>query len=100
MSLTDNNREMEKIKEIAKQIHVDNYSDGVFIKGPSNVTDYISDYSFDTPIDLAAKLNSYWDKLEKECMKTFTPVITVAAFKNKDSHEDNYKNISPLIYEF
>ena len=100
MSLTDNNRELEKIKEIADQIHRDNAINGVFIEGPSNVTDYISDYSFDTPIELTARLNSYCDKLGKECMKAFTPVITVAAFKNKDSKEDNYKNISPLIYEF
>lgn len=33
-------------------------------------------------------------------MKDFTPVITVASFKNKDSQEDNYKGVSPLIYEF
>lgn len=100
MSSTDNSREIEKIKEIADQIHVDNEINGVFIEGPSSVTDYISDYHFDTPIELSTKLDSYWDKLGKEYMKAFTPAITVAAFKNKDGQEDNYKEISPLIYEF
>ena len=100
MSSTDDSREIEKIKEIADQIHADNYMNGFIIESPSGVTDYISDYRFDTPIELTTKLNSYWDKLGKECMKAFTPVITVAAFKNKDTQEDNYKDISPLIYEF
>lgn len=100
MSSTDNSREIEKIKEISNQVHSDSSTNGIFIGGPSGVTEYISDYSFDTPIKLAAKLNSYWDKLGKECMKTFTTVITVAAFKNKDSQEEDYKDISPLIYEF
>lgn len=100
MSSTDNSREIKKIKEIADQIYTDNSMNGKFIEGPSGVTEYISDYSFDTPIELTAKLNSYWDKLGKEYMKAFTTVITVAAFKNKDSQEDNYKDISPLIYEF
>ena len=100
MNSTENSGEIRKIKEIADQIHADNDINGVFTEGPSSVTDYISDYYFDTPIELTEKLNSYWDKLGKEYMKVFTTVITVAAFKNKDSKEDHYKDISPLIYEF
>ena len=95
MSSIDNSREIEKIKEIADQIHEDND-----IKGPSGVTEYISDYHFDEPVELIAKLNSYWDKLGNDRMKAFTTVITVAAFKNTDEHEDNHKEISPFIYEF
>lgn len=100
MSLIDNSREIEKIKEIAAQIHINNDINGGFIGGPFSVTDYISDYHFVTPIELTSKLNSYWDKLEKEYMKAFSAVITVAAFKNRDDQEDHFKNISPLIYEF
>ena len=101
MSSIDNSREIKKIKEIADQIHTDNNTDGVITEGPSGVTDYISDYNFDTPIELTSKLNSYWDRLGKKRMKAFTSVITIAAFKNKDGQEgNNYKDISPLIYEF
>lgn len=100
MSSIDNSREVKKIKEIADQIYADNNINGAFTEGPSSVTDYISDYHFDTPIELTEKLNSYWDRLGKEYMKAFTPAITVGAFKNKGRQEDNYKNISPLIYEF
>lgn len=101
MSSTDNSREIKKIKEIADQIHVVSYINGVLAEGPSSVTDYISDYHFDTPVELTAKLNAYWDKLGKEHMKAFTAVVTVAAFKNRDEQEgNNYKDISPLIYEF
>lgn len=100
MSSIDNSGEIKKIKEIADQIHEDNDINGVFTVGPSSVTDYISDYHFDTPIELTAKLNSYWDKLGKEYMKAFTPVVIVGAFKNEGNQGDNYKEISPFIYEF
>ena len=100
MSSIDNSREIEKIKEIADRIHTDNSMDGTLSKGPSCVTDYISDYHFDTPVELITMLNSFWDKQGKEYMKAFTTVITVAAFKNKDVQENNYKEISPFIYEF
>lgn len=100
MNSTDKSKEIAKIKEIADQIHTGNSISGTFIEGPSKVTDYISEYNFETPVGLTTKLNSFWDKLGKDYMKAFTPVITVAVFKNKDGQEDNYKDISPLIYEF
>lgn len=65
MSSIDNSRELDKIKEIADRIHADNYMNGVFIEGPSGVTDYISDYRFDTPIELTESLIPFGTSWEK-----------------------------------
>ncbi len=100
MSWIDDTREVEKLKEAADIVFEKYMCDGCAMEGPKQITDYITTYHFDTPIELTKMLKIYWKRLDKEHMNVFAPVVTVASFKNKDNQQDCYETISPLIYEF
>lgn len=83
-----------KIKEAADALA----QSRVGIARPSGVVRDLTEYDFNTPLELKDSLNDFWDEIEKPYMKDFILPVTVAAFKNRD--ESGQIEVSPFNYQF
>lgn len=54
----------------------------------------------ETPVELKNIFLEMWKGEDDKQMQDYATILSVAAFKNKDSGESEEKEISPYIYEF